>query len=333
MVAESFRALRVYETDDGRFERRVEERSVDDLPVGDVLVRLHYSSLNYKDALSATGNKGVTREYPHTPGIDAAGVVEHSDDSAWKPGDEVIVTSHDLGMNTDGGFAGYIRVPAAWVVRRPEGLDLREAMALGTAGFTAALCVRELIDKGVRPDGGEVLVSGATGGVGSLAVAILAHLGYRVAAGTGKAAAADWLRGLGAAAVIDRAELVDTSSRPLLKGRWAGAVDTVGGDTLATTLKSTDYRGAVACCGLVASPTLNTTVLPFILRHVSLLGVDSQNTPLEIRRAIWEKLAGEWKPPALADLAEDVVLDDLDPAIDRILKGGMRGRAVVRLAG
>jgi putative YhdH/YhfP family quinone oxidoreductase len=236
-------------------------------------------------------------------------------------------------MNTDGGFAEYIRVPADWVVAKPEGLSLRDSMILGTAGFTAALCVQELVGKDVRPENGEVLVTGATGGVGSMAVALLSGLGYTVAAGTGKADAEEWLKGLGAQRIVPREELTDDSGRPLLKGVWAGVVDTVGGDILATALKTTAYRGAVSCCGLVASPELHTTVMPFILRHVSLLGVDSQNTPTEIRREIWRKLAGDWRPANLDEMATEIGMDGLDEAVGRILKGGVRGRVLVNIGG
>jgi acrylyl-CoA reductase (NADPH) len=280
----SFQALVVRETADGEFTRQIEERALADLPDGEVLVCVHYSSLNYKDALSASGHKDVTRSYPHTPGIDAAGVVEESVAAEFRPGDPVIVTSYDLGMNTPGGWGQYIRVPAAWVVPLPQDLTLRESMIYGTAGFTAALSVHRLEAHGLAPDAGEVLVTGATGGVGSLAVAILARAGYQVVAASGKADAGPFLRDLGAAEVVDREAVRDDSGRPLLRGRWAGAVDTVGGEYLATALKSTQYGGAVACCGLVASADLPTTVYPFILRGVSLLGVDSQACPMDTRR-------------------------------------------------
>lgn len=333
MSAKMFRCLQVDEVEGQGYRRRLVEKSVDDLPAGDVLIRVAYSSLNYKDALSATGNKGVTRTYPHTPGIDAAGVVEASDSDRVRAGDEVLVTGFDLGMNTAGGFAEYIRVPADWVVPLPQGLTLRESMIYGTAGFTAGLCVLRLEENGVKPGDGEVLVTGATGGVGSLAVALLAKLGHEVAAATGKADAHEFLRELGASRVVDRSdkEVNDESGRPLLKGHWAGAVDTVGGNPLATALKSIRYGGAVAACGLVASPKLETTVMPFILRGVSLLGVDSVQCGMERRGAVWEKLAGAWKPSMLETIAQEHTLEDLDGLIDRILKGGIRGRMVVRI--
>jgi putative YhdH/YhfP family quinone oxidoreductase len=332
-MAKQFRAYRVEESGDGKFERHLRTLSVDDLPAGEVLVRVHWSSLNYKDALSATGNKGVTRNFPHTPGIDAAGVVEQSSDDTWKPGDEVIVTSYDLGMNTPGGLGEYIRVPSAWLVRKPALLGLRDSMILGTAGFTAALCVQALMDRRVFPEQGDVLVTGASGGVGCLAVALLARLGYRAVAVTGKAEAESWLRELGAAEVIGRDEVRDDSGRPLLKTRWAGAVDTCGGDMLEGVLKTLHYGGAVACCGLVASPELHTTVMPFILRGVSLLGVDSQNTPMEQRQGVWDRLADDWRPQRLESVGHEITLEGVDEAIAQLLAGGVRGRYVVNMNG
>jgi acrylyl-CoA reductase (NADPH) len=333
MDHEIFQALVVHETAESQFVRQIEERSLADLPQGDVLIRVHYSSLNYKDALSASGHRGVTRAYPHTPGIDAAGVVEESSDDRFRPGDRVLVTGYDLGMNTSGGFGQYVRVPAEWVVEVPRDLSLRESMIYGTAGVTAGLSVLKLQAQGVTPDQGEVLVTGATGGVGSLAVGILANDGYPVVAATGKLEAAQFLLDLGAQEVVHRDEVRDTSGRPLLSGRWAGAVDTVGGEYLATALKSTRIDGVVTCCGLVASPELPTTVYPFILRGVSLLGIDSQNCPMATRLRLWQKLAGEWKLAHLGDLARECSLDGLEVEIERILQGKQRGRVVVDLAG
>ncbi|HEX7044202.1 MAG TPA: YhdH/YhfP family quinone oxidoreductase [Burkholderiales bacterium] len=331
-MAKKFRAMVVSEAEGKGYVRRIEERSTDDLPAGEVLIRVHYSSLNYKDALSATGNRGVTRRYPHTPGIDAAGVVEQSSAAEVAVGAEVICTSYDLGMNTAGGFGQYIRVPAAWVVPLPEGLTLRESMVYGTAGLTAALCLHRLQQAGIAPDQGEVVVTGATGGVGSIAVGLLARAGYRVIAATGKAQEREFLEGLGAAEVVGRDAVDDTSGKPLLPPRWAAAVDTVGGNILATLLRSLKPAGAVACCGLVASPELHTNVYPFILRNVSLLGVDSVTVPsMALRRAMWSKLATEWKLPMLERIAREVPLEDLDPEIDRILQGAQKGRVVVNL--
>jgi putative YhdH/YhfP family quinone oxidoreductase len=313
------------------FAGQIESRVLTDLPEGDVLVQVHYSSLNYKDALSATGNKGVTRHYPHTPGIDAAGVVAESASDEFRPGERVIVTSYDLGMNTPGGWGQFIRVPAGWVVPLPDGLSVRESMIYGTAGFTAALCVARLIDYGVTPDQGEILVTGATGGVGSLAVGLLARNGYQVVAATGKREEEPFLQALGAIKTVGRNAARDTTGRPLLKAHWAGVVDTLGGEFLATALKSTRYGGAVACCGLVSSADLPTTVYPFILRSVSLLGVDSQNCPLDTRREIWRKLATDWKLDQLETLATECGLAELDVEIERILQGQQRGRVLVTL--
>lgn len=326
----TFRALRIFEEEDG-FYRRIVTRQLDELPAGEVLVRVHYSALNYKDALSATGNKGVSRHYPHTPGIDAAGVVVDSQDPAFGPGDQVIVTSYDLGMNTDGGFAEYIRVPAGWVVPLPAGLNLAESMILGTAGFTAGLALYKMERAGLRPGQGPVVVTGASGGVGSLAIAILARAGYEAIAATGSPEAHDWLRRLGAAACIDRSHVQDDSGRPLLRPRWAGAIDTVGGDTLATLLKTTEREGSVAACGLVASPQLHTTVFPFILNGVNLLGVESATCEMETRLAIWQRLASTWRIDGLDLLAQPCTLDELPGYIDPILAGHTRGRILVHL--
>jgi putative YhdH/YhfP family quinone oxidoreductase len=328
-----FVALVVSERPDGSFERAIASRKLADLPPNETLIRVRYSSLNYKDALSATGHRGVTRHYPHTPGIDAAGEVVESAGAHLKPGDEVIVTGYDLGMNTPGGFGQYIRVPAAWVVKRPDGLTLRESMAFGTAGFTAALSVHQLQRHEVTPESGDVLVTGASGGVGSLAVAILSKLGYRVVAATGKAEAHDWLRALGAQEILSRDDTRDASGKALLKERWAGVVDAVGGDILATAIKATRRGGCVACCGNVASPELHTTVYPFILRGVTLQGIDSATADMPLRTQIWGRLAEEWKPSpaALAAIARDITLGELPPLIDAILQGALRGRVVVAL--
>jgi acrylyl-CoA reductase (NADPH) len=328
-----FDALVVSETDDGRFVPRMGRRRLDDLPEGDLLVRVHYSSLNYKDALSATGHRGVTRRYPHTPGVDAAGVVVESASPDFRPGEPVIVTSYDLGMNTPGGWGQYIRVPASWAVPLPEGLSQREAMIYGTAGFTAGLAVLKLQDYGLRPEAGDVLVTGATGGVGSVAVGILAASGYRVVAASAKPEAEGYLRGLGAAEILPRARIHDDSGRPLLSAHWGGAVDVVGGEYLASILKATVYGGAVASCGLVGSAELPTTVYPFILRAVSLLGIDSQQCPMETRRQVWHNLAGPWKLPQLNQIAIERTLDTLAPEIRHILEGQQTGRVVVKLYG
>lgn len=326
-----FQALQVAQNEQGQFHSSVVTREIDQLPAGDVLIRVKYSSLNFKDALSASGNKGVTRQFPHTPGIDAAGVVEASSVAELAVGDEVIVTGYDLGMNTAGGFAQYIRVPAAWVIRRPLGLSLREAMLLGTAGLTAALCVEKLERAGLAPDAGPVLVTGATGGVGSIAVALLANLGYDVAAATGKTEQAEFLRQLGARQIVSREDTLEGSEKALLKERWAGAVDTVGGDILFNLVKSLRYGGSVACCGLTAGANFKANVMPFILRGVNLLGVDSVELPLVVKASMWDKLSLQWKLNNLERLAHEISLQQLPQAIEKILAGQLVGRTLVRI--
>lgn len=327
----TFKAMVVEETEEKSYQRGIVARSIADLPPGDVVVQVHYSSLNYKDALSASGNKGVTRNYPHTPGIDAAGVVTESSSDQFKAGDEVIVTSYDLGMNTSGGFGQYIRVPAGWVVPLPANLTLRESMCYGTAGFTAALSVYQLVEHGITPDQGEVLVSGATGGVGSVALSILDKMGFTVAAVNGVLDETDYLKALGAKTIISIEEAADASGRPMLKGRWAGSVDTVGGDILATTIKAMNPNGVVTCCGNVASPDLPINVFPFILRGVTLVGIDSQNCPMDLRQKTWQRLASEWKIPKMEAVIEEIGLDDLSRSIDNMLAGKHKGRAIVKM--
>jgi acrylyl-CoA reductase (NADPH) len=330
----AFKALWVTENSQGKFERNIVERSIDDLPPGDVLVAVHYSSLNYKDAMSATGNKGITRKYPHTPGIDAAGVVELSRNPNFATGDEVIVTGYDLGMNTCGGYGQYIRVPAEWVVKKPEQLTLKEAMIIGTAGFTAASALYKLELMEQSPGRGPVVVTGATGGVGSLSVALLSKAGYEVIAITGKENGAEYLQHLGAAQVEKRDFVNDTSGKALLKPRWANAIDTVGGNTLVTLLKACKVDGCVVSTGLVSSPQLpNMTVYPFILNGVSLLGIGSAETAMTTRLAIWNKLATDWNiNEKLSVIAKEVDLEELnDTYIDMILEGKIMGRIVVNL--
>ena len=327
----AYSAFRVEKSDAGTFTRSVVELETTDLPAGDLLIDVAYSSLNYKDALSATGNPGVTRNFPHTPGIDAAGVVAESASAEFAVGDEVIVIGFDLGMGTPGGFGQRIRVPAGWAVPMPSGLNPRSAMILGTAGFTAALSVHKLEAAGMAPDGGPVLVTGATGGVGSVAVTLLAKLGYEVHAVTGKDAQHDFLRSLGATAILSREDALAGAERPLGRETWGGAVDTVGGQILVNAVKSLRYGQSLAACGLVASPAIPATVLPFILRHVNLLGIDSVELPLPQKAEIWRKLAGPWQLADLEDLAAPLDLGALDAAIDRILAGEMVGRGLVAL--
>jgi putative YhdH/YhfP family quinone oxidoreductase len=323
--------LVVEKSADKQFTRGIVERSSEELPPGDLLIRVAYSSLNYKDALSATGHPGVTRQFPHTPGIDAAGEVVACSGGIFTPGEQVLVTGYDLGMETDGGWGQYIRIPSDWAVRLPAGLTVRESMALGTAGFTAALSVLKLVQAGIQPDDGDILVTGATGGVGSIAVAILAKAGYRVVAATGKTSDEGFLRELGATEVIPREQVTAGAERPMMAERWAGAIDVVGGETLTAVLKSTRYGGTVTCCGLVGSAELTMNVYPFILRGVSLIGIDSVNCPTTPRLQVWEKLAESWKPDQLETLVTEVALEGVEEKLQTILHGGIRGRVVVRL--
>ncbi len=325
----AFNALRVHKGEDG-FSMGVEQHSVDALPAGELLIRVHYSSLNYKDALSASGNPGVTRAFPHTPGIDAAGVVESSDDDRFSAGDAVIVTGYDLGMNTPGGLGEYIRVPADWAVPLPAGLSLRESMIIGTAGLTAALCLVKLESMGIAA-GGRVVISGASGGVGSFAVALLAKLGFEVAASTGSPAAGDWLTGLGASQILDREVLAKPDKRPMAAGQWDGAIDTVGGVTLANIIKELNYGASVAVVGLVGGTDIPVTVFPFILRDVNLLGIDSVEISHQRRLDTWGKLAGEWKLDGLETLANEIGLDQVPDHLAGLLNGSVRGRTLVNL--
>jgi len=325
----SYKALIVEEPEKNKFIRQIKNVTINDLPKGDVLIRVKYSSLNYKDALSATGNRGVTRHYPHTPGIDAAGIVEESHIDTVKKGEKVIITSYDLGMNTAGGFGQYIRVPGEWVVKLPEGLSLKQSMVFGTAGFTAGMSIFKLIQT-IKPEHGNILVTGATGGVGSLAAGILSHLGYSVTAVSGKPDTT-LLNNLGVKTVIDRNDFLENTKPPVLKPQWAGVIDTVGGKILATAIKSTKLNGIVTCCGNVASPDLPINVFPFILRGISLLGIDSQHCPMEFRSNVWEKLAAEWKFDMLESIYDEIFIDQLNDKIERILKGELKGRTLVNL--
>jgi putative YhdH/YhfP family quinone oxidoreductase len=330
-LPQSFKAMVVTETDEKQFVREIKQKGLSELPAGELIIEVKYSSLNYKDALSASGNKGVTRKYPHTPGVDAAGTVVDSTNRSFAVGDQVIVTGFDLGMNTSGGFGQYVSVPSGWAVKLPQGLSLRDSMGYGTAGLTAALCVMRLLASGLTKDSGEVLVTGATGGVGSIAVGILAKQGFNIVAATGKTDEGDFLKTLGAKTIITREEANDTSGRPLQKPRWAGVVDTVGGNILATAIKTAKYGGLVAACGNAMSADLAVSVYPFILRGVSLLGVDSVEVPVATRVRAWQKLAQDWKLDLSGEVIEELPLEKLDPKIDQILKGGIRGRVVVDL--
>lgn len=328
----TFRCFFVDKDGSGMVRGQVTSRRLAELPEGAVTIRGLWSSLNYKDALAATGHGGVVRKFPHVPGIDAAGEVTASSVPEFPPGAEVLVTGYELGSGRWGGWAEYVRVPAEWVVPLPQGLTLRESMIFGTAGFTAAQCVAALQLNGVKPDSGEVVVTGATGGVGCLSVMILGKLGYRVVAVTGKPEMHDRLRAWGAARIIAREEVVSDSPKPLLNASWAGAVDTVGGRTLATILRATQLDGCVAACGLVGGTDLPLTVYPFILRGVTLAGIDSASCPREPRLAIWKRLAGEWKPENLESVVTVSTLAGLSEHVPKMLQGQVSGRVLVEPA-
>ncbi len=330
-MTNTFRALEVTESNNNTYEKSITERPFDSLPEGDVLIRVSYSSLNYKDALSATGNRGVTQNYPHTPGIDAAGTVVKSTDSRFNKGDKVIVTGYDLGMNTSGGYSEFIRVPADWVVMCPSNLSLYESMIYGTAGFTAGLSIYKMIKSGVQTGHGDILVTGATGGVGSIAISILSKLGYNVIAVTGKSSEKEKLLDIGAADVISRDDIADHSGRPILKARWAGAIDTVGGDTLANVIKAIKYNGCVTCCGNVGGQSFTSSIYPFILRGVSLIGIDSVQCPADLRLEIWRKLGNQWKLDMNNIIINNITLEELPNSMDMILNGTHVGRTVVSI--
>lgn len=326
----SFPALVVRRTDEGKLTCGVETLSKDDLPPGDVLIEVAYSSINYKDALATQAHPGVVRKLPHVPGIDCAGTVAMSSSPDFQAGQQVLVTGYDLGAPSWGGWSAFVRVPAAWVVPLPAGLTLRDTMIYGTAGFTAAQSVAAIQLRDIGPERGEVVVTGASGGVGSVAVAILAKLGYRVVAVSGKPDQAPLLQQLGAAQVIPRDEVNDTSDKTLLPARWAAAVDTVGGNTLATLIRSTDHRGCVAACGLVGGDQLPLSVYPFILRGVTLAGIDSAKCPRGPRLEIWKKLATEWNvAQRLEGLVREVTLRQVPDEVQLMLAGQNHGRILV----
>ncbi len=330
-MSQEIRAF-VVRKQDGEVSHQVELVSEQDLGQGDVLIRVHWSSLNYKDALAAKGHPGIVRRFPHVPGIDAAGTVVESQYERLRPGQQVLITGYELGGGHWGGWAQRVRVPHQWVVPLPQGLSLRESMILGTAGFTAALALQKLLDWGVQPEQGPVLVTGASGGVGSLAVALLAQQGFAVSAVTGKPQAQEFLHQLGAQEVLPRQVLQAPGDKPLLSGRWAAAVDTLGGEPLGVIVRSLKPQGAVAACGLVAGVEVPLGVYPFILRGVGLLGVDSAGCPYTVRLQLWSRLAGSWKPRGLEQIAQrELTLDQLSQAVEEILSGGVQGRVLVRL--
>lgn len=325
-----FPALVIRRGDDGSLTSDVEQLTVDELPPGEVLIQVGCSSLNYKDALACRAHPGVVAKLPHVPGIDCAGRVAESSSPDFCPSDPVLVTGYDLGAAHWGGYAGYVRVPAAWVVRMPPDWHDEDAMTHGTAGFTAAQSVLKIEQHGIKPADGEIVVTGATGGVGSISVALLAKLGYCVAAVTGKPEQADMLRALGAERILSREEVNDASDQPLLSSRWAAAVDTAGGNVLATLLRTLKYRGCVAACGLVAGVELPTTVYPFLLRGVTLYGIDSAKCPYAERLEIWHRLAGPWRLDNLGPLVREITLAEVPAAVDDMLAGQALGRVLVR---
>ncbi|NPD84022.1 YhdH/YhfP family quinone oxidoreductase [Lentimicrobium sp. L6] len=325
-----FKAFRVESDENGIYKGSIKDTQFSLIENNEILVRVHYSSLNYKDALSASGNKGVTKNYPHTPGIDAVGIIEKSGTDSFKIGDKVIVTSYDLGMNTDGGFAEYIKVPSDWAIKLPENMTMKEAMIYGTAGLTAGMSVLRLTEL-TKPEDGNIVVSGATGGVGALSISILSKLGYSVVAITGKEAERDYLINLGAKEVLLRSEIENFDKKPLLKPLFAGGIDTVGGVILENIIKATKPMGTVTCCGNVASPKLDLTVFPFILRGISLIGIDSQNYPMKYRTKVWKQLAQAWKPAQIADTCTEITIDEVQEKIKLMLQGKLKGRTIIKM--
>ncbi len=327
---ERFKALRIHR-EDGRIQARLEQIGLDDLSPGEAVVRVAWSGINYKDALAATGTSPILRRYPLVGGIDLAGEVVSSTDARYKPGQRVLVTGCGLSETHDGGYAEYARLQGEWLIELPPGMSERDAMALGTAGFTAALAIHRMEENGQRPEGGPIVVTGATGGVGSIAINMLAGRGYEVVAVSGKADAEPYLRELGAARMLRRADL-DLGSRPLEKALWAGAVDNVGGEILTWLTRTVDFWGNIASIGLAGSAELKTTVMPFILRGVSLLGINSVATPRATRLEVWKRIATDLRPAKLDRIVTRVVdLDDLTTVFGAYLSGGVTGRTLVRI--
>jgi putative YhdH/YhfP family quinone oxidoreductase len=327
----TFKALRIFSDDGKAVQSRIVDMQLEELDAGEVVVSTAYSSVNFKDALAATGKGRIIRRFPCVGGIDGCGTVVSSTDPRFKPGDQIIATSYDIGVAHDGGYAGFMRLPADWVVPLPAGMSLFDAMALGTAGYTAGLAVERMEHDGLRPGNGPVLVNGATGGVGSVAIDILAGAGYEVVALTGKQAEVDYLKSLGAKEVLMRGEIDLSKIKPLDKATWAGAVDNLGGDALAWLASTMQVGGTLASVGLAAGHTLNTTVMPFILRGVSLLGIDSVNTPMSVRRRVWERLASDLRPRHLKEMTRTVTLDQLPPIFEALMNGQAKGRTVVKI--
>lgn len=325
------KAFVVEKTGDNEFISNVQNINTPKCGENEVVIKVTYSSLNYKDALSSIGNPGVSRNFPHTTGIDVAGTVFESTSPIFKVGERVLVTGYDMGMNTKGGHAQFVKIPAAWVARIPDSISDKEIMTFGTAGLTAALSVNELIENGIKPECGEILVTGATGGVGSIAISILSKLGYNITAISGKKDKVDFLKKIGANEVISREDFEVESKKTLLSEKYAGVIDTVGGKILANALKQVQYDGVVTCCGLTSSHELSTNVFPFILRGIRLIGIDSVECKLEKKQAAWEKLASRWKINSLNTIITEITLDEIKTAYEHLLSGKAVGRYVVKI--
>ena len=325
------KAFLVEKIGDKEFTADVKEVAIPKCGENEIVIKVTYSSLNYKDALSSVGNPGVTRNFPHITGIDVAGTVYESTSSIFKVGERVLVTGYDMGMNTNGGHAEFVKIPADWVARIPDAITDKEIMTFGTAGLTAALSVNELMDNGIRPESGSILVTGATGGVGSIAVSILSKIGFTVIAISGKEEKIDYLKRIGASEVILRDTFNEEAKKPMMGEKYAGVVDTVGGEVLANALKYIKYDGVATCCGLTSSHELNTNVFPFILRGVRLIGIDSVECKLEKKQAAWEKIASKWKISTLNSITNEITLNEVKDAYSLLLAGKAVGRYVVKI--
>ena len=326
----SFKSL-IVEEKEGVFVHSITQKFIEDLPDGDVLIKVAYSGLNYKDALSFRGHKGITKSYPHTPGIDASGVVIQSQSDKFKEGDKVVVTGYDLGMNTSGGFQEYIRVPSEWVVPLPKSLSLKEAMIYGTAGFTASLAIYRIQQIGIFPNSGRILVTGATGGVGMLAIALLSKLGYEIEASTGKAEFTDLLKEIGVQRILSREDIIDNSTRPLLSRRWKAVIENVGGNTLSSVIKQVEKGGAVVVIGNVSGDVFQSSVYPFLLRGIALLGVESAETQMNLRLQLWDKLANDWKIDCFDKIHRVIEFEEVPEELKKMLEGRQAKKVVVKI--
>ena len=326
-----FKSFEVRENSDKSYSGSFIEKRISDLPEGEVLIQVKYSTLNYKDALVYKGHKGIARSYPFTPGVDASGIVVESSTENFQIGNKVLITGYDLGMNTSGGFQEFIRVPAKWIIPLPAGLNLKEAMVYGTAGFTSALAIHKLQINGVLPGIGKVLVTGATGGVGVCSIAILKTLGYEVIASTGKPEMTDFLHQIGAGEIVSREDILDSSSRPLLGRRWKGVIENVGGETLSSVAKATDKGGAIAVIGIIAGDSISTTLYPFILRGLALIGIESAETDYSLRSELWRKLSNEWKIADFEIISREIEFEQIPIELEKMLKGEQSKKIVVRI--